>query len=350
MPTQPEKVYRLNDLEVQEVSLVDAPANQRKFLVVKNAEVGKTSDAVDDVMADKSDAETHLFSKLHPDVQVKAGDLLTKAGERLLALAGAVKAAKAETDADPGVPAKLSEEIVSVLTALGSFAPEAVQAAATMADPDKEKDKAARGKPGDKKKGLEQIAAAIEVELSKADMSDEMLSVLYLTAGKEALRMAQDACYDNDYDDAAKYAHMAYMYLAKYGLGMGSPMQMSTDLEELARKLAPITKAGRKMSAARWEELDKSLRALLALAEEVQPGYLENLTGPGSGVAKADVDRLVKMLREKNDTIKSLRAGHRPASNSLPTGEGLGDARKPCTWPSDMNADYNDFDEADQFQ
>lgn len=32
----PEQVYRLRDLEVQEVSLVDRPANQRKFLIVKS--------------------------------------------------------------------------------------------------------------------------------------------------------------------------------------------------------------------------------------------------------------------------------------------------------------------------
>ena len=384
MPDSKPTVYRLNELEVHEVSLVDKPANQRKFLLVKNVDgdashaedlsVADKTDSkkndVDDAMADKAAEETTLVTELHPQVQAALADTLSKAGDRLLALATSVKSAKvAAADTAPGIPQKLLTEIGGIHEGLGSML---VSKAKGMADPDKkketedasDKDKKGEGdakddpsegdeggKPFPPKKGKDKDSAkkaddlfgALEV-ISKTDITFDAMTLLYQQAAKQAVSAAQDACWDNDYTKAAKYSGMAAELFARVSNTEVAMAAKIGDLQAALAEAAGVTKAGKKMSQARWNELDKSLRALLDIAEEVQPGYLADVAGVAkSGAGKSEtIQRLVDLVRKKDTQIKSLQGGARPASNTLGTGEeGEGTDDDSVSWPQDMNADYN---------
>lgn len=355
-------IYRLNDLEVQEVSLVDKPANQRKFILVKakapeveeSAAVEK--DGVDDAMADRATEATELLVDLHPEIQKKLAAQLELIGNRALALAQSVAAAKPLDKADLSVPERLLAEVGSIHAAIGSILPEPTQKAppppmdeeqpAEGAPAEDEAAPPANGKkkppkPGASAKKVDALVASIE-KLSGLD--GEAMWLLGQAAAREAITCASDAMWRKDWDEATKYTKVAFMLLAQYAPAT-SDVEYANRMTEAAKALAvDVEKAGRKMSANRMAELDKTIRALLEMAEECSPGYKAGLF-----LAKADqspdqtatIEALINLIESKDAQIKTLKGGARPAPNVGSPGDSHNGAKR-FSWPLDMNADYLD--------
>lgn len=395
------KVTRLHDLVVHEVSLVDKPANQRQFLIVKSAEANtgdvpkeenamptdatatdteKTNEAVDDAMAAKAKEDTTLVTEIDPELQAALGESLDKAGDRLKSLAASVKSAKTaekafDSSKKPQIPAKLMQEVVNIRAGLGSMIGKAeddddVTKAKEMADPDKEKE--VEGKAGEKgKKGKPAFLKEKEdgeptdadkgdkgkVKSDKADTLFEMLEkfaamdldagamkMLYSEAACKFLYQAADNARDGDMTMAAKACGMAMKLIGAMG---SSDVAMAEKIDEIGKALSEaedVEKAGRKMSAARWKELDKSLRSLLELAEQIRPGYKAELTGVNKSASNPNtIQQLIDLVRKKDDEIKTLKSS-RPVPSSEGAGENSQAASRPFRWANDLNADYNDPD------
>ncbi len=116
--------YRLEDLDVKEVSVVDRGANMRKLLLVKNAEdpmpqntktaeMPKSGDPVVDAQAEKAEATTDLIVALPEELRDELGKMLDGISVRIGALSEAVKAT------EPG-EGGLSEKFKSEIVGLGS--------------------------------------------------------------------------------------------------------------------------------------------------------------------------------------------------------------------------------------
>jgi len=124
--------YRLEDLDVKEVSVVDRGANMRKLLIVKNAEVpmptnaqpaatpeAKSGDPVVDAQASKAEATTDLIVALPVELRDELGKMLDGIAVRVGALSEAVKATE---PGEGGLSDKFKSEIVglgSVMKRLG---------------------------------------------------------------------------------------------------------------------------------------------------------------------------------------------------------------------------------------
>ena len=106
-------IYRLEDLEVKEVSVVDRGANMRKLLVVKNADGTPATDQVVAAQANKAEETTDLIVALPLELRDELGTMLSDVSTRLGALSEAVKAT------DPGAGG-LSEKFKSEMAGLGS--------------------------------------------------------------------------------------------------------------------------------------------------------------------------------------------------------------------------------------
>jgi len=374
-------VYRLHDLLVKEVSMVDVPANERPFLIVKSDDMTnptattKTDENVDAALGAKAATETALLTAIHPEIQLAFGETLEKAGQRILALAGAVKSAKAADTEKPQIPAKLMEEVVNITAALGGLV--GVDKAPAPPQPPGKKPPGAgqgqarpegestddelpeggsnvaggkgKGKPQYKAEELDALVKSIATMEKLGDIDMSAMGMLYMTAGKEALRTAMDACYDGDYAKAGNYAGMAYKLLGKYTGGMSMDMTMAAKIDALHKQLGEmvengVSKAGRKMSSARFAEFDKSIRALLELAEQVSPGYLESLGTVAKAAQPKLMRGLVELVRKQKAELAAATAA-RTESNANPVGEGSAAPEdKDPGWQVDMAADYNGED------
>lgn len=390
------KVTRLHDLVVHEVSLVDKPANQRKFLIVKSAETNeastqkdsampadatdtsKTNDAVDDAMAAKANEDTTLVTEIDPEVQLALSDSLDKAGDRLKALAASVKSAKTAEkafDSDkPKIPPKLLQEVVNIRAGLGSMigksddSEDGVEKAKTMADPEKQKE--VEGEKADGKKGKPAFLKEKEDDADKSkdgaekgkgkghwsqkdksaslmdvlekfaamDLDADAMKMLYSEAASKCMYKAAAELHDGNVMEAAKSCGMAMKIMGSMG---PSNVSMAEQIDEIGKSLEDVEKAGRKMSAARWKELDKSLRQLLELAEQIKPGYKAELAGVTKSAGAVTIQQLVDLVRKKDDEIKTLKSS-RPAPNTSGAGESDPKASRPFRWSKDLNADYND--------
>ncbi len=143
--TSPGTIYRLSDMDVEEVSLVDRAANKKKFLVVKRDGDQMTTQVHPDgkggfttttgaggAGGTAPTSTTKAGLEVPPGFKQVAGPMLTKVSERLAALSEAVDgAAEAEVGDDgtlPGVPGEFVTElgtIMGLLEKLGSMFPEA---------------------------------------------------------------------------------------------------------------------------------------------------------------------------------------------------------------------------------
>lgn len=365
MPTDPKTViYRLNDLEVQEVSMVDKPANQRKFLVVKNA----AADAITAAEAAKATDDTELLIGLNPDVQKQLGGSLKAIGERCIALSTSIMAAAPLDKAEAVVPEKLAGEVENIRAAVANLiekapkfppakpaavAPAPAPAAAAPAPaaaapapaapapavPPVAEDETAPAVPPKGKKppfiaADKQKADALIMALEKSDdLGDDAMQMLAMSAAREAIACASEATWRKDYSDAAKYAKTAYQLLVKYGAtSIDAASQIEVVLEEFQ-----VQKAGKKMAASRWSEFDKSLRALLALADEIEPGYTSALNKSAGN--SQTLAALIQLVEQKDEQIVALKGGARRSSNTVGAGESPVPAKKNTGWPRDMNAD-----------
>lgn len=116
-------VYRLTDMLVEEVSLVDRAANQRKFLVVKRSDQMGT-ELTNDGKGNLTKNRTRAIKAMEvpPGFKEMVGPLLTKAAERLDALNTALgQSSPADVDDEgtlPQVPAEFSSELTAIMSML----------------------------------------------------------------------------------------------------------------------------------------------------------------------------------------------------------------------------------------
>lgn len=186
-----EQVHELRDLEVQEVSLVDRPANQRKFLIVKSAGghtmakgselqkdgqgglegVSAEVDTEDTAPAGDAEAPTEVSEEETPgdefeevelgeftideEVAKAMGAALGRAAKRLAALAAAIDNAEKVKGSSPS-PA-LMRQVSAIARTLSSFGDKADAGGKDDKDAKKEEDL-----------DLLAVAADIEADVEKA--------------------------------------------------------------------------------------------------------------------------------------------------------------------------------------
>jgi archaellum component FlaC len=133
-PSDTDKLHRLEDILVEEVSAVDRAANKRKFLVIKRGQTMKTGPEV------VQGADGNLITatiKMRP--QWKEG-IMEAAADALERLAGLVETTKAATESDDDsieFPTEISGELSAIADAIGGIAKKlGVSKAAPDVDPD----------------------------------------------------------------------------------------------------------------------------------------------------------------------------------------------------------------------
>lgn len=306
------QVFRLRDLEVQEVSLVDRPANQRKFLIVKSdtedstmpkgaalkkndkGELEKPTPAAPKPTAKDDDTDDGAgggdgdgdgdatgdddgidFGEdideavkegltLSPAVKGKVASTLAKVAKRLGALAQAV--ANAEEGEGDDMPPKLAREIGTIARQLGTLVPS--------------------GGDDDKKKSEAEKSAKLEAAYAAVD------------------------------------------------------------------EVRELQKAGRKISGANMKKLQDALAIIQELTEalDTPPKGVESTKKSEDAEPSAEVvaltkavDQLTKVVKRQGATIQKLRGG-RPTPNSGADGESPAQPQSSAKWPRDFNADTDEED------
>lgn len=228
-----DQVHELRDLEVQEVSLVDRPANKRKFLIVKNAEAdsmakgaemkkdgqgsleegdklsddGNTAagdasgsadnDAGDDAGDGDEFEEVELSDlTIDEDVAKAMGSALARAAKRLAALAAAVQNAEKEKGAKAS-PA-LMRQVSAIARTLSGFG------GSDDKDKSGDKDKAKKDEPLD----LDAVAADIEDEVEKAGRKMSRRRLAQLRAARDTIDKILGEVDDDAKDEAKKSADL----------------------------------------------------------------------------------------------------------------------------------------------
>lgn len=325
-----DKVFRLHDMLVQEVSLVDRAANQRKFLMLKRegdamakGEELKPDGAggftTDDAAAPEASTETAKSGEdasIAPiTTQAKQDVLRMLAGalENLMSIATTVKAAE-EGGEDDNLPANVVEGLKSVGGLLQGVA-------ARYTAP---------------------IAASEDDAAAKSDDSEE---------AKAAEAPASEATPESVSDETVKSDDAA-------------PVQEDEVLKALANAAAvlkpgPVDKAGRKMSKTRLDKLRDAMEALTTILMDVDPDALTEkgevakaapAAKTSDSVEDAKVAELTKSVEQLTAAAKSSKAElaqlrkNVGLPNSLPV-EGGGvtptveqSGSKDVTWPLDMNS------------
>jgi DNA repair ATPase RecN len=269
-------VTQLTELEVQEVSLVDRPANNREFLVVKrtsDAELGAPptvdgtsepepepaskglTEDLDRLAGERAAQETHLFSALHPAVKAQLLEWCNPLVVRLSALLMAVNAAADDVEAAETVPFKLLLELSEVTEGL---------AMVLMNMPVDEAE-------------LE-MAKSVQAKLSKAlAQLEDSPSELETALGSlgDAIESARSP---SDIEKAlASFVIDESSELLKSLDELGQTTPVDELVTKAARELEELHKAGRRMSAARFAVFSSAVQSLLELAEDISPGYTASL-------------------------------------------------------------------------
>ena len=118
------KIFRLSDIVVEEVSLVDRAANKRKFLIVKQNEGGMPTEIQPDgqggfVAPEKTEEETVDTLKMSPASKAKALSKIGAALKALTNLASKVKTATGDAD-DDGMMKSIDAEMGRIGGMLGA--------------------------------------------------------------------------------------------------------------------------------------------------------------------------------------------------------------------------------------
>lgn len=336
-----DRIFRLHDMLVQEVSLVDRAANQRKFLLLKREEssmpapteltpdgnggfVSVETGVAKDEVTPEADAQAGgdgdgeqtkdgegdaSVSKIEIDATVKQDVLrmLTEALESLMAIGQAVN------EADEGGPeGALPVELVDGLKSVGGL--------------------------------LGGIAERYTGEVSEESSEDDAGDGAPAAESEEQVAARDNEATEKGEDDVLKaLAHAANVL---------KPVQTA--------------KAGRKMSKTRLDKLRETVRALNELLADVDPEPAEQATakGPGKkkpmgtkaddGSTKKDAPAEVSKIAELQKSLDSLQATVKKdratiarleknvgLPNSLPVESGgtaapTGSGK--VSWPMDMNA------------
>jgi len=394
MPTADENKttasYRLEDLDVKEVSVVDRGANMRKLLVIKNAEdpMPTNTDPVVAAQADKAGDTTDLIVALPEELRDELAKMLDGISVRVNALSEAVKAT------DPG-EGGLSEKFKNELVGLGSVMKRL--GGVDKSRPINELDKAALDngavidrlgipQPSAADKGVEYVMTA-EGPLMKMPPG-EMMKVALRYAIDEMYKAEDALYYDEDMAGACVCLFNCMKALGPFiAEGQAAPIMQAADQMKavLTKQYAfnqpqpsiaagvPAAHSGAAeppagtgkgnpgdLTKAKLEGMFEMLKHQVAgmlsvqsdaevgtgapttqnVDDEIKNGEDEGTLSPAAQEALTKMAGLIKSLKAEN---AGLRSG-RPLGNSVPDG---GDSPKPTQvkvhWPDDLN----DLDDPD---
>lgn len=152
------KVFRLEDMEVQEVSLVDRAANQEKFLIVKrDTNMFGVRDLAAEVVAEEEAAKAKTLAKAEMPAEEKLKDEETEKAQSVDGTAGKPKEETPPVKPSPEdeIPAKKAEEEAEEEDAEKAADPEAEveeeEAEAEEEEAEKAEDSAEEEKPEEEK-------------------------------------------------------------------------------------------------------------------------------------------------------------------------------------------------------
>jgi hypothetical protein len=250
-------VHRLHDIQVEEISLVDRPANRRRFLLVKRSDDmqdGELYESDDGTfLSGLGETETEKAVTMPGPVKEAVASLLKQAIERLSALARQVEGAQsAEEKAQSPLPPEIARGLAAVRTLLGSLAekyPSPAGKADDEDEDDKEKGKAKKSEPtlADLKAAIDALSASLQ-ETAKArrghrggkDDEDE-------ETAKAKHPAAHRGAKDDDEEDDDKGGKMkkagAVDNLAEGPQLLGAVKQLAQAVAHQAAQLSEIRKA-----------------------------------------------------------------------------------------------------------
>jgi hypothetical protein len=401
-----EKVTRLEDLEVKEVSVVDRGANKRTFLMVKNtgdapmapdafeqavadaqsgadlpvddtelrddgtpieqaddtyaedaSEVTASADtdAVVEAQAERAAEDTELVVAMSDEVKAAYSETLKAMSDRLAVLSTSVAAAKTDDAADAH-PAKLLNEIVSVSQALGRLAAtDKAEAIAALA----------KGFPAEQHPvamDLSQIEMTADGPMLK--MPVEMALPMYCEMACKMLYQAEDALYGQDVSQACTLMMQAMKALGPFVPAGAAMSKAYVEAFEVFKQYAfnqpqpsipagvphsqppaNMEKAGRKIAGGRLSRLEQALADLGVLVAELRPeAPAPEAEATPEGVSKAELAELLAVVQKQDAELRALRA-KRPAGNAAAQGEhDESPKRRRVTWPDDLSAADEDPD------
>ncbi len=370
MAKQAKKLHKLEDLLVEEVSVVDRPANQRRFLVVKD-EAGKGEEiqmgadgnlTTDDPSKDSKDpppiadifkttgegfAELQKRLTIDPDLRRDMFRSLSESMGRLNSVLNSAEFAQTDRDGAKGpstlVPI-LSAEVAAVAKDLADMAKQLSKGIAKKNDDDPEPETAAQ-------EALLKVVEAVEAEVQKrgAKMSKARLAAfkgametLAKILGELAMVQVDKAAHDGGpHVHTFKVNGQTVITDAvNAGTGKAHTHKVTAAFKKLTTSSAPgesthtITVDGKTMTSS----------------GPTKPKEKPAGGNPFANAKKAEepsqaVVDLTKMVGDLTTTVKkqakdlrTLRQA-RPGSNSIPVEKAAGDGppRSSVSWPLDLN-------------
>lgn len=359
-PKEPAATHRLHRMIVQEVSLVDRAANQRKFLVIKRdesmAKPVKKEDAAQataNVAADAAGGAptgSAPAGAMQAQVKEELTGALADAAEKLVAIANQVDTIEVtDQPADPPVPADVTKQIADAAQALVALAAKFGAPAAA----------AAAGAPVAAADGGTTPAAASNAD-PQAKAAEEAALAIPLTPEEQAAIVAAVAELTTKGMAPAKHADLVAKSVA-------ARLSVKLDAAQLV-----VRKAGRRMAKERLDRLGKAIDMLIGLMKELRyeneksarktAAAAQAATQKSAGAPAdqslvlsllADAEALVDVTKAQASTLAKTEGELATArariatlekqtsgSNALPV-EKNGAPAAPIAWPLDMNADRN---------
>ncbi len=305
-------VHRLRDIVVEEVSLVDRAANQRRFLVVKrSAEMADESTASADTKPDKPSAIEKAKKKPPADAEVD------------LTVDEAAKAAEDEADGEA----------------------DAQKAAPPKDGASDNTDNAVAGKKKQRKADDGLIIAA--------PVKEALLGVL--TQALERLMALASSIKDATEPDDGTEASMP----EDIGNELAAIAEMLSVVDKRKTAKAEVVKAGARMSKERLDRFQKAMAALAEILKELTDAK-EMPEGPSAGAAQSGVKKrsaispptpaavpgledlvsgigdLTRVVKRQEEELTRMRQA-RGVSNAIPIEGGRRAEHQDVSWPLDMN-------------
>jgi hypothetical protein len=305
-----EGVHRLRDIVVEEVSLVDRAANQRRFLVVKrSAEMADENTATEDGKSDTPNA----IEKAKKKPAVAAGD------ETVDEAKAKKKPADGETEEDA----------------------ETEKARGAAKDDDEDDDES---EPTKKARKQDLVLAAPVKEALLRVLTDVLERLMALANTIKEAEEPED------------------------GDGGEMPKEVTTELETVADMLydankrkqakADVAKAGARMAKDRLDRFQKALSLLADILKELT-GTIDAPPAPTAGAAETGVTKraaaapqpaavpgltdlvtgigeLTRVVKRQEEELSRMRQA-RGVSNAIPVEGGRRAEPQDVSWPLDMN-------------
>lgn len=307
-------VYRLRDIVVEEVSLVDRAANQRRFLVVK-----RSADMADDNAADTKPDSPKAIQKAKKKPTVAHDEAVDQ--EKVKAKS------KEETDDD-------EDETETE---------KARSAAKDESDDEDDEDGDAEDKKKTRKKAAPALAGPVKEALLRA-LTDALERLMTLAS---SVKDAPDAK-DGDSADLPKDVSDELDAVAEMLWGVGKRKRAKAD----------VAKAGARMGKDRLDRFQKALSLLAEILKELTETKGEPV-GPTAGAAESAVQKrdtatrpapavpgleelvsgigeLTRVVKRQEEELTKMRQA-RGVSNAIPVDGGRRAEAQDVSWPLDMN-------------